>query len=175
MARAADRTVASRICMAELIAPERIIPTLFGSNKHKVIEKLSWFAAAHASLDKKLVQQAVIAREDLTTFGVGRGVAIPHAAVPGISKPFGAFARLKDPVDFGAADGRLADLVFLLLTPEDEPGTLLPALSCVARRLRDREVASRLRAETSAEVSHVLLTSDSWREHDPDPDWKRAA
>jgi PTS system nitrogen regulatory IIA component len=175
MARAEGRAVASRTCMAELIAPERIIPMLLGSNKHKVIEKLSWFAAAHAGLDKKLVQKAVIAREGLTTFGVGRGIAIPHAAVPGISKPLGAFARLKHPVDFGAADGRLADLVFLLLTPEDDPGALLPALSCVARRLRDREVARRLRAESSAEVSHVLLTSDSWRGHDPDPDWKRAA
>jgi PTS system nitrogen regulatory IIA component len=116
-----------------------------------------------------------MARDDLTTFGVGRGVAIPHGTVPGIAKPLGAFARLKRPVDFGAADGCAADLVFLLLAPESDPSILLRALSCVARRLRDREVVEHLRVETGTDAIHVILTSDSWRGHDPHPDWKHAA
>jgi PTS system nitrogen regulatory IIA component len=140
-----------------------------------VIEKLSCFAAARTGLDEELVRRALLMREDLTTFGVGRGIAIPHATVPGISEPLGAFARLKRPVDFGAADGRVADLVLLILAPEKDPGILLRALSCVARRLRDREVAKRLRAETNTEAAHVILITDSWRGHDPHPDWKHTA
>jgi len=45
----------------------------------------------------------------------------------------------------------------------------------VATRLRDREVAKRLRAEASAEAAHAILTTDSWRGRDPQPDWKHAA
>jgi PTS system nitrogen regulatory IIA component len=161
--------------MADLITPERVILTLYAANKLRVIEKLSCFAAARTRLDEELVRRALVMREDLTTFGVGRGIAIPHATVPGISEPLGAFARLKRPVDFGAADGRVADLVLLILAPEKDPGILLRALSCVARRLRDREVAKRLRAETSAEAAHVILISDSWRGHDSQPDWKHTA
>ena len=165
----------SRIQMADLITPERIIPTLNAADKHQVIHKLSRLIAAQTALNEELVRRAVLMREDLTTFGVGRGIAIPHAIAGNMCKPFGAFARLNRPVDFGAADGQLADLVLLLLAPETDAGSLLPALSCVARRLRDPEVARRLRAETNAETAHLILTTDFWRGHDPHPDWKRAA
>lgn len=159
----------SRIRMADLITPERIIPALYAADKRQVIDKLSRRAAAHTGLNRELVRHAVLRHEDLTTFGVGRGIAIPHAVVAGIAKPIGVFARLKRPVDFGAADGRPADLVVLLLVPDTDAGLLLPALSCAARRLRDREVARRLRAQTGAEAAHAILTTDSWRGHDPHP------
>jgi PTS system nitrogen regulatory IIA component len=165
----------SRIRMADLITPERIVPTLNAVDKHQVIHKLSCLAAAHTGSDEAAVRRAVLSREDLTTFGLGRGIAIPHAILGSICKPFGAFARLNRPIDFGAADGRPADLILLLLAPETDAGILLPALSCAARRLRDREVAKRLRAETSAEAAHLILTTDSWRGHDPHPERKRAA
>jgi PTS system nitrogen regulatory IIA component len=165
----------SRIQMTELITPDRILPALNAADKHRAIDKLCHFASTRVHLHHEIVRRAVLTREDLTTFGVGRGIAVPHGIVPGISKPLGAFARLKRPVDFGAADGRAADLVFLLLAPERDPGILLRARSCVARRLRDREVAEHLRAETSADAAHVILTSDSWRGHDPHTDWKHAA
>jgi nitrogen PTS system EIIA component len=165
----------SRIRMAELITPERIIPTLHAADKHQVIEKLSRLVAAHTALNKELVWRAVLAREDLTSFGVGRGIAIPHAVVAGIAVPVGAFARLEQPVDFGAADGQLADLVLLLLAPKNDPWILLLALSCGARRLRDPEIAQHLRAQTNAEAAHVILTTDTWRGHDLHPDWKEAS
>lgn len=165
----------SRIQMADLLTPERIVPMLKAADKQQVIEKLSSLAAAQTGLNEECVRRAVLSCEDLTTFGVGRGIAIPHGLVGGITGPVGAFARLKRPVDFGAADRRPADLVLLLLAPKTEAGILLPALSCVARRLRDREVTKHLRAVTSAEAAHVILTTDSWRGHDPHPDWKNAA
>lgn len=160
----------SRIEMADLITPDRIILTLHAANKHQVVTKLSQLAAAQNGLNEEFLCQAVLNREGLTTFGVGRGIAMPHAIVRGVAEPAGIFARLKQPVDFGAADGRPADLVFLLVVPETDPGILLPALSCVARRLRDREVATRLRVATRAEEAHVVLTTDSWRGHDPQRD-----
>jgi len=161
--------------MADLITPERIIPRLHAADKLQVIEKLSRFAAAHGGLNKDLVQRAVLTRGDLTTFGVGRGIAIPHAVVTGIAEPIGVFARLEAPVDFDAADGRGVDLVLLLLAPEGNAEILLPALSRVARRLRDREIAKHLRTQTSVETAHVILTTDSWREPSGHSDWRHAA
>ena len=110
----------SRIRMADLITPERIVPALNAADKHRVIDKLSRLAAAQAGVNEEHVRRAVLAREDLTTFGVGRGIAIPHALVDSLCKPLAAFARLRRPVDFGAADGRPADLVLLLLAPATE-------------------------------------------------------
>jgi PTS system nitrogen regulatory IIA component len=121
------------------------------------------------------VRHAVLNGDGLTTFGIACGIAIPHATLEEIAEPAGAFARLKRPVDFGASDGQPADLVFLLVAPETNARTLLPALSCVARRLRDREVATRLRAEDRADAAHVILTTDYWRGYYPHPDRRRAA
>lgn len=161
--------------MADLITPDRIIPTLSAANKRQVVAKLSRLVAARIGLNEVLLRRTILAQEDSTVFGVGRGIAVPHARVDGIAEPLGAFARLKQPIDFGALDGQPADLVFLLLAPETGSDTLLPALACVARSLRDREVVARLRAESSSEAAHVILTTDSWRGSDPRPDWKHAA
>ena len=165
----------SPIRMADLVTLDRIVPALYAGNKLQVIEKLSFIVATRSGVDYELVRRRVQEREDLTTFGIGRGIALPHPTVPGLSEPIGAFARLKQPVDFGAADGRLADLVLLLLAPEEDLGILLRALSCVARRLRNPDVINLLRAENSSEAAHVILTTDSWRGNDPASHWKRVA
>jgi PTS system nitrogen regulatory IIA component len=164
-----------RISMSDLITQALVIPMLHASSERRVLEKLSRFTATHFRLDENLVKRAVLLRGKLTTFGLGRGIAIPHATVPEIPQPFGAFARLRRPVDFGAADGRAADLVFVLLSPDGDERTLLRALSCVARRLRDRDVAENLRAVRSAEAAHIILTTDSWRGQKPEAGWRSAA
>jgi PTS system nitrogen regulatory IIA component len=153
--------------MAALVTPARVIPSLRAQDKRQVVRELARVAASAARLDQDVVLQAVAARADLTSFGLGRGVAIPHAMVAGLERPLGVFARLDPAIDFGAVDGRPADLVFLLLSPAGDEGTLLRALSCAARRLRDRDTRSRVRSALGAEAIHVVLTGDSWRGADP--------
>jgi len=149
--------------MADLVTPDRVIPALYAANKRQVIEKISCIATRRSGVDFELVRHLILERQDLTTFGIGGGIALPHATVPGLSEPIGVFAQLKQPVDFGAADGRPADLVLLLLAPEEDLGILLRALSCVGRRLRNPDVVKLLRAENSSEATHVILTAASWR------------
>jgi hypothetical protein len=86
----------------------------------------------------------------------------------GLNRPIGVFARLKPACDFGAMDGRGVDLALLLLTPQGDDAMLLRALACGARRLRDPDVVSRIRAANGAVAMHAVLTSDAWRfVHDP--------
>jgi PTS system nitrogen regulatory IIA component len=156
--------------MASLISPARVVPRLRARDVRQVISELARLATADAALDCDAVGRAVLERGEASTFGFGRGVAIPHAAIPGLGWPIGAFARLKPAQDFGAADDILADLVFLLLSPQGDDPTHLRALACVARRLRDRDVAARLRSARDAEAIHIVLTSDAWREPDDEPE-----
>jgi len=120
-------------------------------------------AAAEVSLDREMVRQAVMEHGASSSFGFGRGVAIPHALISGLEQPVGVFARLKPAQDFGASDDIPADLVFLLLSPDADDPTHLRALASVVRRLRDHEVAARLRSANDAEAIHAVLTSDTWR------------
>jgi PTS system nitrogen regulatory IIA component len=88
---------------------------------------------------------------------MGNGVAIPHARLEAVKKPFGLFARLDQAVDFDAIDGQPVDLVFVLLLPVAGEGEQLGALALVARRLRMPEVLARLRRGKSALELHEVV------------------
>jgi PTS system nitrogen regulatory IIA component len=148
--------------LAFLITPERVIPRLRARDVPHVIDAMI-HAAAEVSLDRETVRQAVMDHGASSFFGFDRGVAIPHALIPGLEQPVGVFARLKPAQDFGAPDDIPADLVFLLLSPNADDPTHLRTLACVVRRLRDREIAARLRSAKDAEAIHAVLTSDTWR------------
>lgn len=96
-------------------------------------------------------------RERLSGTGMNEGVAIPHAAVAGITKPVGAFARLDPPHDFGALDGRPSDLVFMLLSPPQRGADHLKALARVARFLRRTDLRERLRAARGGDEIYALF------------------
>jgi nitrogen PTS system EIIA component len=161
--------------MASLITPERVIPCLRARDVRHAVDEMTRLAAAEASLDHDMVRQAVLVRGESSIFGFGRGVAIPHAAIPGLDQPVGVFACLKPAQDFSAADDVAADLAFLLLSPNGDDPMHLRALACVARRLRDREVAARMRSAEDAEAIHIVLTSDAWRVLDGEPETGHSA
>jgi PTS system nitrogen regulatory IIA component len=148
--------------IADFIAPNRVIPSLPGTNKHSVLKELARIGAASSNLDPDKILNALLERQDSTTIGLGRGMAIPHATIEGVDAPIGFFARLQPSVDFGAVDGVPADLVVMILAPEDDTRTLLRALSCVARRLREGDVAARLRSASDAETLYAVLANDVW-------------
>lgn len=150
----------ARIAMSDLVAPEWIIEGLEVADSEAAIRAMCRFFAARSGLGQGAVRNAVSRRADLTTFGLGAGIAVPHGTVAGLARPRAAFARLTTPVSFDAADGRPADLVVLLLAPEGDEVGLLRALSCLARRMR--AVADTVRRARCAEALHVVLTTDLW-------------
>lgn len=107
------------------------------------------------------VVSAAIERERLGSTGVGNGVALPHARIEGMSRVVAAFARLSEPLDFDAVDGRPVDLVCFLLAPADCGGAHLRALARVSRLLRRPETRQRLRAAPNAEALFAILGDDT--------------
>ncbi|HLH12594.1 MAG TPA: PTS sugar transporter subunit IIA [Methylovirgula sp.] len=143
--------------IVELIKPEHVI-SLRAGNKAQLLQELARRAAHALGSDPQAILDPVLEREILGSTGVGSGVAIPHARVPGLKDYFALFARLEKPVDFDAVDGKPVDLVVLLLVPANADKPHLTALACVSRRLRDPEIARRLRATLEPSVLYDLLT-----------------
>ncbi|HTO54801.1 MAG TPA: hypothetical protein VMR50_15555 [Myxococcota bacterium] len=52
-----------------------------------------------------LLGELTLVREEIMATGVGVGVAIPHAQVPGLAAPVAALGLAEPAVDFGAPDG----------------------------------------------------------------------
>ena len=124
--------------LADLVAPNAIIPALKVNSKKQALQELAANAAELSGQNERAIFEILLQREKLGSTGVGNGVAIPHGKLAKLDKLFGLFARLARPVDFEALDGQPVDLVFLLLAPEGAGADHLKALARVARLLRDR-------------------------------------
>ncbi|RZK00958.1 MAG: PTS sugar transporter subunit IIA [Novosphingobium sp.] len=114
------------------------------------------FAAVYA-LDRGEVLSKIEQREKLGSTGFGRGVAIPHARVAGVTRPVAALLRLEAPVAFDSVDGRPVDLIFGLLSPEHAGATHLHALAAISRLMRDEEMHAALTAAPGPEAIYGLL------------------
>ena len=137
----------------DFLTSSNVVIDVPASSKAALLGDLARRAAAELKLDADAVANAVGKRDELGSTGIGSGVAIPHARLREIKKPFGLLARLKNPIDFAAIDGGPVDIVFLMLLPAASQLDQLNTLAAAARKLRDRGVLNRLRkATTSAEL-----------------------
>lgn len=143
--------------LSDLIAPEAILPRLATASRRQALQAMTDVAARGAGIIARDAFDAILMRERLSGTGMGEGVAIPHAAVAGIVRPVGVFARLDPAQSFDALDGRPADLVFMLLAPLEKGADHLKALARVSRFLRRADVREKLRAARGADDLYALI------------------
>jgi PTS system nitrogen regulatory IIA component len=136
--------------IVEFLSPTEVIVNAGAPDKIRLLADLCCRAASALKLDPGRITADILKREDLGSTGVGGGVAIPHARLVDLKKPFGVLARLKSPIDFDAIDRQPVDIVFLLLLPTTAAGEQLNILALVARRLRDADVVRNARRAPDA-------------------------
>ena len=142
----------------EFLSPDNTLLDVRVSDKAQILRMLADRAANAIGLPAADILNVLLKREQLGSTGTGGGIAIPHARLNGLSKPFGMLARLGHGIDFQAIDGRPVDLVFLLLLPAAADKDQLSALAAVARTLRDLKSAQKLReARTEQELYRVMV------------------
>ncbi len=143
--------------LADLIAPNAVIPALKANSKKQALQLLAQKAAEVIGLDEGEVLEGLLERERLGSTGVGNGIAIPHAKLTGIDRLYGVFARLDQPVDFDSVDDMPVDLICLLIAPEGAGADHLKALARVSRLLRDKGTCEKLRGATESDALYALL------------------
>ncbi len=151
--------------IGHLISPEAVFPSLKVKTKKQLLQELSGRTARLTGLSERDIFDVLWQRERLSSTGLGHGVAIPHAKLPGVRRIVGVFARLAEPVDFDAVDGEKVDLVFLLLAPEGAGADHLKALAGVSRLLRDGQSIEKLRASRDAAALYAVLTEQAASSH----------
>jgi PTS system nitrogen regulatory IIA component len=144
--------------ITDVLAPTNVVSIARPPDKDELLRDLSKRAAAALRLAPTLVSDEIARREQLGSTGVGSGIAIPHARIAGVAKAFGVIARLEKSIDFAAIDGLPVDIVFVLLLPAQSQGEQLAALACVTRQLRDKNVATAIRAAGSVAEIYTAIT-----------------
>ncbi len=135
------------------------------TSRKRALEMLSGLLARDGkSSSQRLVFDQLCARERLGSTGLGHGVALPHARVPGLEEACGAFIRANDRIDFDAPDGAGVDLVFGLVVPEACTGEHIEMLAMLARLFSAEALRGSLRhACGPEEVFTLLADGDSGR------------
>ncbi len=143
--------------LSDLLSPTDVMIDVRASNKRLLLQEFAAKAAASLGLPVDRVEPHLLKREELGSTGIGGGIAIPHARLPDLQRPYGLLARLKQPIDFDAIDGQAVDIVFTLLLPAASESGSLAALALVARTLRPLENRARLRSAKSASELYAAI------------------
>jgi PTS system nitrogen regulatory IIA component len=134
-----------------------------------VLEKTAFieeFAAQVAerlpALNSQDLAARLLAREAEQTTGIGSGLALPHAMVPGLPQTLLVVGRAQPDLDFAALDSRPVDLLFLLLSPPEAAALHLRVLARLARIIDSETTLATLRSATEpAEFYQMLLAEDA--------------
>jgi len=110
-----------------------------------------------AGVEREEIVSLALTREEEVSTDLGNGVAIPHARCPGLSAPLVVFGRSTDGVVFSPTSTELVRLVFLLVTPAEQPEAQLALLAQLAKIAgTDAGRSALLRATFPGDVAAIL-------------------
>jgi len=132
-------------------------------SKKRIIENISNMLAENTvpAISAETIFNALLERERLGSTGLGRGVAIPHARIPGLTRTIATMMTLAQPVNYEAADNKPIDIVVGLLVPEEGGEHHLQHLSRLVTLFRESKTCQKIRsADNAEEIFEILLSID---------------
>jgi len=127
--------------LAEALQAGGIYYRVGGSDKEGALRCVVEMLRLPEEVDRQLLLQVLLVREQLASTGIGDGIAIPHVRNPivlHVQKPMVTLCFLEKPVEFGALDEKPVHALFTLISPTVRAH--LHLLSRLAFALRDGEL-----------------------------------
>lgn len=150
--------------ITDILHPPLVMIDITSTDKDDVLRSvaahLSRNAPTLAHEDPAEILDALRSRERLGSTGVGEGVAIPHAKIPGLTELVACFGRIPKGVSFDAIDQQPVKLVFVLLVPENSAGAHLKALARISRLLKNPAFRQRLLSLPTREAVYQAFVDE---------------
>ena len=144
--------------ITDLLDKKSVTLDLVASTKMEAIDKMVDLVGNSGNLNnKEEYKKAIIAREEMSTTGIGEGVAIPHAKTKAVNKACLASGVSKDGIDYESFDGSLSHLFFMIAAPDGANDTHLEVLSRLSTILMDEEFRNSLINATSVDEFIALI------------------
>lgn len=139
--------------------PDVVLKGARGGQPREVLRHMMEALELAQGVDADELTKALIDAEYSGGSAIGDGVAVVSARVPRSVAPkrFCVFTHMAKSVAFRGVDAHQCDLVFVLISPDDEAQSHLRDLSSVVRALRDQDFIDRLRAAPNAERMNGLF------------------
>ncbi|XOQ37574.1 MAG: PTS system, fructose-specific IIA component / PTS system, fructose-specific IIB component / PTS system,fructose-specific IIC component [Lactococcus sp.] len=144
----------------DLLQKNAMILSLNATNKADAIsEMVQKLVDTGYVTDFDTFKDGILAREALTTTGLGEGIAMPHSKNAAVKEAVVLFAKKDGGLDYESLDGQPTDLFFMIAAPDGANDTHLAALAELSKYLMKDGFADSLRTTTTAD--QVLATFDA--------------
>ncbi len=152
----------------DLLRKDVMLLDLQATEKTAVIEEMIKSLTDHGYVtDFETFKEGILAREALTSTGLGDGIAMPHSKNAAVKEATVLFAKSNKGVDYESLDGQATDLFFMIAAPEGANDTHLAALAELSQYLMKDGFADKLRQATSADQVIELFDQASEKTEEP--------
>jgi len=146
--------------LTQILQPGCVKVPLDGRDRQTVITELvDLLNEKGLLLDKKIVLDAVLMREQTRSTGIGSGIALPHGKCKGVRELVMAIGIASEPIDFASVDGKPVKIVILLASPIDQTGPHIQALARISRLMLDTKFKGQIEKAASADEVYSLLSA----------------
>ena len=154
--------------ITDLLKPQSILLNASPTNKADAIYTLGDLMDKGGNLsDKAEYLEAVFAREESGSTGLGDGIATPHAKSAGVKEAGLAAMVVPNGVDFEALDGQPSRLFFMIAAPECAADTHVEVLSKLATMVIDPDFKNALIQAATVDRFLELITAKEEGNFDP--------
>ena len=152
----------------DLLRKDVMLLDLQATEKKAVIEEMIQSLVDHGYVtDFDTFKEGILAREALTSTGLGDGIAMPHSKNTAVKEATVLFAKSNKGVDYESLDGQPTDLFFMIAAPEGANDTHLAALAELSQYLMKDGFADKLRQVTSPDQVIELFDQASEKAEEP--------
>ena len=144
--------------LTQLIQFDLIQFDFMAKDKKDALNKLTDMLVEEGIIgNKDEFYKALLEREELSTTGVGDGIAIPHAKASCFEKAMIIYAKSDEGVEWESFDSQLAKHIFMICAPANGADEHLKALATLSTALMNPEVKGKLdNATTKEEVKTIF-------------------
>ena len=152
----------------DLLRKDVMLLDLQATEKTAVIEEMIKSLTDHGYVtDFETFKEGILAREALTSTGLGDGIAMPHSKNAAVKEATVLFAKSNKGVDYESLDGQPTDLFFMIAAPEGANDTHLAALAELSQYLMKDGFADKLRKVSSPDEVIALFDQASEKAAEP--------
>lgn len=144
--------------ISDLLKKEIMIMELAADNKIDAInEMIAKLKEKKMISDEELFREEIMNREELSSTGLGDGIAMPHAKTKAVNTPCVLFARSEKGIDYDSLDGQPAYLFFMIAAEDGANNTHIETLANLSKLLLKANFIEKLRkAKNQDEVIELV-------------------
>ena len=151
----------ANIHLETIFSPDRILFINHPSKRDALLALVDNISTAPQIKNRQELAQEILAREELMSTAIGRGIAIPHIRLSSITDLVVSVGISQTDIpDFQALDDEPVRLLFMIAAAYNQHAYYLQTLSFFSSRLKNQELRDALLSSATPKEAYRILTEN---------------